>query len=103
MATIGVRNTRMRDLQCTVRDSKRHAPAVHVVLWPRPSGSKVSIGIFSHMQIAPPCTAMPHPISHCPHRRNFQVIFGNRDGGELGGFPLQHMLVIVYTCHHTKP
>ena len=36
------------------------------------------------MQIAPrapcSCTAMPRPTAHCPHRRIFQVVFGNRDG-----------------------
>ena len=30
------------------------------------------------------------------------MIFGNRDRGELGGFPLQGMFLIVYTCY-TKP
>ena len=99
MATIGLRNRRLRDLQCTVRDRKKRDKAVHVVPWHRPSGSKVSIGILCLMQIAPPCTAMPHPTAHCPHRRIFQVIFGNRDGGELGGFLLQRMFLIVYTCH----
>ena len=104
MATIGLRNTRLRDLhvQCTVSDSKRRAPAVHIVPWPRPSGSKVSIGIVSLMQKSSPCTEMLHPTEHCPHRCIFQVIFGNRDRGELGFFPLQGMFLIVYTCH-TKP
>jgi hypothetical protein len=102
MATIGLRNRRLRDSQCTVRDSKSRALAVHVVPWPRPSGSNVSIGTLSHMQNEPPCTAMTRPTEHCPHRRIFQVIFGNRDRGELGGFPLQGMFLIVYTCH-TKP
>lgn len=36
---------------------------------------------------------MIHPAAHCPHFRNFQVIFGNCDGGELRSFPLQHMLL----------
>ena len=102
MATIGLRNRRLRALQCTVSDSKRCDPAVHVVIRPRPSGSKVSIGILSPMQNVPGCIALSRPTEHCPHRRIFQVIFRNRGGGELGGFPLQHMLVIVYTCH-TKP
>ena len=102
MAMIGLRNRRLRDSQCTVRDSKRRDKAVHVVTRPRPSGSKVSIGILSPMQNVLGCIAMSRPTLHCSHRRIFQVIFGNRDGGELGVFPLQHMLLIVYTCH-TKP
>ena len=32
----------------------------------------------------------------------FQMIFENRGGGELGGVPLQRMLLIVYRCHR-KP
>ena len=98
MATIsiGLRNRQLRALQCTVRDRKRRAraPAVHVVTWPRPSGVKVSIGILCPMQNVLGCTAMSHPTVHCPHRRNFQVIFRSRDGGKLGDFPLQHMLLI---------
>ena len=53
MATIGLRNRRLRDLQCTVRDRKRRVPTVHVVLWARPSGVKVSIGILWPMQKVP--------------------------------------------------
>ena len=87
MATIGLRNRRLRDSQCTVRDSKSRALAVHVVRWPRPSGSKVSIGTLSPMRSGHPCTEMSRPTAHCPHRRIFQVIFGNRDRGELRGFP----------------
>ena len=102
MATIGLRNRRLRDSQCTVRDSKSRDTAVHVVTRPRPSGLKVSIGTLSPMRSGHPCTEMAHPTAHCPHRRIFQVIFGNRDGGELGGFPLQRMFVIVYTCN-AKP
>ena len=102
MATIGLRNRRLRDSQCTARDSKRRVPAVHVVIYSRPSGSKVSIGTLSPMRSGHPCTEMARPTAHRPHRRIFQVIFGNRDRGELEGFPLQYMLVIVYTCH-TKP
>ena len=75
MATIGLRNRRLRDLQCAVRDRKRRAPAVHVVFWRRPSGVKVSIGVLCPMQNGPPCTEMVHPTAHCPHRRIFQVIF----------------------------
>ena len=77
MATIGLRNRRLRDLQCTVRDSKSRGKAAHVVTWPRPSGSKVSIGILSPMQNGPPYTGteMVHPTAHCPHRRKFQVVF----------------------------
>ena len=75
MATIGLRNRRLRDSQCTVRDSKSRALADHVVPWPRPSGSKVSIGILSPMQSGHPCTVMARPTEHCPHRRKFQVIF----------------------------
>ena len=88
METIRVRNQRLRDLQCTVsyRGSKIRDKAVHVVTWPRPSGLKVSIGILSPMQTDPPCTALFHPTEPCPHRRKFQVIFGNRDRGELGVF-----------------
>ena len=102
MAQVGVHNVQLRALQCTVSDIKKRDPAGHVVIRPRPSGSKVFIGMFIPMQNGPPCTEMVHPTAHCPHRRNFQVIFGNRDGGELGGFPLQRMFLIVYTCH-TKP
>ena len=102
MSTIGVRNVRLRALQCTVRDRKRRAPAVRVVLYSRHSGVKLSVGILRLMQISLTCTAMPHPTAHCPHRHIFQVIFGNRDGGELESFPLQRMFLIVYTCH-TKP
>ena len=102
MATIGLRNRRLRDLQCTVRERKRRVPAVYVVFYSRPSGVKVSIGIVWPIQMSSPCTALLHPTEHCPHRRIFQVIFWNRDRGELGGFPLQGMLLMVYTCH-TKP
>ena len=102
MSTIGVHNVQLRDLQCTVRDRKKRSPDVHVVLYTRPSGSKVSIGIVCLMQKVPPCTAMSSPTAHCPHRRSFQVIFSNRDRGELGGVPLQGMLLIVHTCR-TKP
>ena len=38
------------------------------------------------MQKSPTCAALLHPTSHCPHRRIFQVVFGNCDGGELGGY-----------------
>ena len=101
MATIGVRNWRLRAhaLQCTVSDGKRRGKVVHVVPWPCPSGSKTFIGISCIMQVDPPCTELTHPTAHCPHRRTFQVIFGNRDGGELGFFPLQRMLLIVYVAN----
>ena len=102
MATIRLRNRRLRDLQCTVSDSKSRDKAVHVVTRPRPSRVKVSIGVLSPMQNVPGCIALSRPTEHCPHRHIFQVIFGNRDRGELGGFPLQGMFLIVYTCH-TKP
>ena len=104
MATIGLHNRWLRALQCTVRDSKRRVLSVHVVSSSRPSGSKFSIGILSPMQNDPLCTELTHPTEHRPHRRNFQVIFGNHDRGdrELGRFPLQGMFLIVYTCH-TKP
>ena len=76
MATniIGVRDRRLRALQCTVSDVKKRDPAAHVVIRPRPSGVKVSIaiGVLCLMQNVPPCTAMPHPTAHCPHRRIFR-------------------------------
>ena len=75
MATIGLRNRRLRDSQCTVRDSKSRAPAVHVVLYSRPSGSKVSISTLRPMRSARAGTDMPRATAHCPHRRIFQVIF----------------------------
>ena len=99
MAMIGLRNRRLRDPQCTLRDSQSRDKVVHVVAWPRPSGLNVSIGISCLMQITPACTAKPHPTAHCPHRRKFRVIFENRDRGELGGGPLQGMFLRVYTCH----
>ena len=105
MATIGLRNRCLRDSQCTVRDSKSRALAVHAVPWHRPSGSRASIGILCPivaMRNVPGCIAVFRPTAHCSHRRIFQVIFGNRDRGELGGLPLQGMFLIVYTCH-TKP
>ena len=75
MATIGLRNRRLRDSQCTVRDSKSRDKAVHVVTRPRPSGSKVSIGTLSPMRSARAGTELLRPTAHCPHRRKFQVIF----------------------------
>ena len=75
MATIGLRNRRLRALQCTVSDSKSRDPAVHVVVYSRPSGLKVSIGTLSLMRSGRAGTVMPHPTEHCPHRRKFQVIF----------------------------
>ena len=51
MAAIGLRNRCLRDLQCTVWDRKPRAPAVHVVLYSRPSGSKVSIGIVYRISV----------------------------------------------------
>ena len=103
MAAIGVRNRQLRAVlvQCTASDGEKRDPTssvVNLVIRPRPSGSKVSIVILRPMHNGPPCTEMVHPTSHCahcPHRRIFQVIFGNRDGGELGGFPLQGILLIV--------
>ena len=93
---------RLRALQFTVSDVKKRDPAGRVVIRPRPSGLKFSIGVLCPMQNVPACTALSNPTAHCPHRHIFQVIFGNRDGGELGGFPLQYLLLIVYRCH-TKP
>ena len=75
MATIGLRNRRLRDSQCTVRDSKSRDPAVHVVIYSRPSGLKLSIGTLSHMRSARAGTELLRPTAHCPHRRKFQVIF----------------------------
>ena len=75
MAMIGLRNRRLRALQCTVRDSKSRDLAVHVVVYSRPSGSKVSIGTLSPMRSARAGTEMVRPTAHCPHRRIFQVIF----------------------------
>ena len=91
MATIGLvlcdRNRRPHarglGLQCIVSDGNRRDPAVHVVPWHGPSGSKVFIGISCLMQIDPACTELTQAsaAAHCPHRR----IFGNRDGGRVGG------------------
>ena len=46
MAAIGLRNRRLRALQCTASDSKRRAPVAYVAPWPRPSGVKASIDIL---------------------------------------------------------
>ena len=52
MATIELCNWCLHDSQCTVRDSKRRDKAVHVVTWPRPSGSRASIqcnGVYKNL------------------------------------------------------
>ena len=55
-----------------------------VVSRARPSGSKVSILRNVHW-IGPPEIALVLS-SSASHRHIFQVIFGNRDGGEFGEF-----------------
>ena len=106
MAAIGVRNVRLQALQRTARDTKSLGKGVirltRLCYTPAPpelrSVVKVSISILFPMQNVPTCTALSHPTAHCgPHRRPFQVIFGNRDGarGELGGPALQGVFLMA--------
>ena len=108
MATIGVRNRRLRELQGTVSDGHggKCDPACRVVNRPQPSRVKFFTGAVSPavVQVDPPCTELTQAATeHSSPQMSgmFQAMAGFRDGGELGGRTLEHVFLIACIGHQT--